>query len=168
MLDPGRIQQVLINLLTNAIKFCKKKSLRKVTIGVGASKELHYAMASLPRFSLRVSLVKLRCGCDKGRSDGSKPRFPSTLSPLQSHRNPISSTFIVIPSSFSSSVHLHPCPHVPLVYHDRLPTSAYRNHETCLMGSPVTAHSPPSPGSSLDSTVPSSGLLLDLPMIVYL
>lgn len=37
ILDPGRVIQVLINLLTNAIKFASAQATRKVRVIMGAS-----------------------------------------------------------------------------------------------------------------------------------
>ena len=38
MIDLGRVKQVIINLLTNAIKFTKNEQVRKVTLRMGATK----------------------------------------------------------------------------------------------------------------------------------
>ena len=37
MLDPGRVSQIMVNLLTNAIKFTKQSSTRSISVHVGAS-----------------------------------------------------------------------------------------------------------------------------------
>lgn len=42
-LDPARLQQVLINLLTNAIKFTQKQEQRLIVITLGASKDVAQA-----------------------------------------------------------------------------------------------------------------------------
>lgn len=36
-IDPGRVQQILVNVVPNALKFSKKRSVRKVTVRMGAS-----------------------------------------------------------------------------------------------------------------------------------
>ncbi|THW21269.1 hypothetical protein D6D23_06504 [Aureobasidium pullulans] len=36
-IDPGRVQQILVNVVSNALKFSKKRSVRKVTVRMGAS-----------------------------------------------------------------------------------------------------------------------------------
>ena len=69
-LDPNRVLQILINLLTNAIKFTRLEKTRQITISLGIALEqpLEYAQGSLKfvRTSEALTTPSLQMDWDKG------------------------------------------------------------------------------------------------------
>jgi signal transduction histidine kinase len=62
ILDPSRVLQVLINLLTNAIKFTSPQSIREVEVVMGASVELEgsQSIQYVPQKALRQNFLNER------------------------------------------------------------------------------------------------------------
>ncbi|KAJ4340927.1 hypothetical protein N0V95_007381 [Ascochyta clinopodiicola] len=69
-LDPNRVLQILINLLTNAIKFTRLEETRQITVSLGLALEepSEYAQGDLKfvRTSEALSTPSLQADWDKG------------------------------------------------------------------------------------------------------